>query len=135
MIDADRIVELARECMGTPFRHQGRLPGKYLDCAGLLVHVLKSLGLPVLDNKGYPGRPFDGQLERIFEAEPSLMRIPKADMRAGDVWVCRIKKAPQHIMIFTGNTVIHTYSNTGRVVEQDAAAWVRHITHVYRIVE
>ena len=135
MIDPDRIVELARECMGTPFVHQGRKNGTGLDCAGLLVHVLKGLGLPYLDDKGYPRRPFDGMLIKILDAEPSMKRIPKADMARGDVVVMRIKTAPQHIGIFTGDTVIHTYSDTGRVVEQRIANWLPKISHVYRIVE
>jgi len=131
----DRIIELARECMGTPFKHQGRIAGVALDCAGLVVHILKSLGLPYLDDKGYPRGPFDGQLERILEAEPSLVKVPKEDMQAGDVLVLRITKAPQHLGIFTGSTVIHTYADTGRVVEQRFANWRRNITHVYRITQ
>jgi cell wall-associated NlpC family hydrolase len=39
------IVKLARTCLGTPFRHQGRLPGHGLDCAGLIIHVSNTLGL------------------------------------------------------------------------------------------
>lgn len=131
----ERIVELARECIGTPFVHQGRRNGTGLDCAGVLVHVLKGLDLPVLDDKGYPRRPFDGQLEKILEAEPALQQIKKADMAPGDLWVCRIKKAPQHLMIYTGNTVIHAYSDSQKVVEQRAVNWKNHITHVYRIVK
>lgn len=135
MIDPDRIVELARECMGTPFVHQGRNIRTGLDCAGLLVHVLHGLSLPCLDDKGYPRRPFDGMLIKILDAEPSLKRIPKADMARGDVVVMRIKTAPQHIGIFTGDVIIHTYSDTKRVVEQRLANWLPKISHVYRIVE
>lgn len=131
----DRIIELARECIGTPFVHQGRIVGIGMDCPGPLVHALKGLGLPFNDDKGYPRRPFDGMLEKILDAEPSLKRIPNAAMQPADVLVCRIKKAPQHLMIYTGSTVIHSYSDTGRVVEQSATAWLRHITHVYRIIK
>jgi cell wall-associated NlpC family hydrolase len=135
MVDVDRIVELARECIGTPFVHQGRQCGVGLDCAGEIEHVLKNYPLPYNDNKGYPRRPFDGQLVKTLDAEPSLKRIPKADMARGDLVVMRISKAPQHLGIFTGETIIHTYAVTGRVVEQRIANWLTKITHVYRIVE
>lgn len=129
------VIELARECIGTPFKHQGRKVGVGLDCAGVLVHVLNGLGLPYHDDKGYPRRPFDGMLEKILHAEPSLMAVKKTERQPGDLWVCRIKKAPQHLMIYTGQTVIHAYSDTGRVVEQSASAWLPTVTHVFRIVK
>lgn len=131
----ERIIELARECMETPFRHQGRMCGVALDCAGLIAHVLHGLELPVNDSKGYSRNPHDGQLEAILAAEPSLQLIPKSETRPGDIWACRIKKDPQHLMIYTGKNVIHAYAQTGRVVEQNADAWRKHVTHVYRIVQ
>ena len=43
------IIEAAAECIGVPFRHQGRSiepgPGQGIDCVGLAVHVARSLGL------------------------------------------------------------------------------------------
>src|SRR5438034_10631009 len=38
------VVERARACIGTPFRHQGRLPGRGLDCVGIVIHVANALG-------------------------------------------------------------------------------------------
>lgn len=130
----ERIIELSRECLGAPFVHQGRSL-KGMDCAGVLVHVLRGLGLPHLDDKGYPRRPFDGMLEKILMAEPSLKQIKKSELEAGDLIVCRIKTAPQHLGICIGDTVIHAYQPTGRVVEQRLANWMPHITHVFRIIK
>lgn len=135
MIDPDRVIELARECMGTPFVHQGRKCGVGLDCAGVLEHIFKNYPLPYIDEKGYSRNPHDGQLEAILASQPSLKIIPKSEMRRGDVLGMRIKKDPQHIGIFTGPTIIHSYANTGRVVEQRITNWLPHITHVYRIVK
>lgn len=39
------MIAAARACRETPFRHQGRLPGRGLDCAGVLIHVGNLLGL------------------------------------------------------------------------------------------
>jgi cell wall-associated NlpC family hydrolase len=128
------IIDYARECVGTPFIHQGRLIAKGLDCAGVLRHVLERIGLPYLDDKGYPSKPFDGMLNKIMDAEPSLQRVNNSDLMPGDVCVFRVKKAPQHIAIFTGDTVIHAYADTGRVVEQSYSAWAKNLTAVYRII-
>lgn len=34
------VADRALECLGTPFRHQGRTPGIGLDCLGLIVHAV-----------------------------------------------------------------------------------------------
>jgi cell wall-associated NlpC family hydrolase len=129
-----RIVSAARECVGTPFRHQGRINGVALDCAGVLVHVFERLTLPYDDEKGYPRRPYNGQLEAGLLRQPHLIEINKGEIVSGDVVLFRIKKEPQHIGIFTGETLIHAYYSTGRVVEQSFNPWRNQITHAYRIV-
>lgn len=138
MIDTDHVISLARECMGTPFVHQARVPGVGLDCAGLLVHVLDSLGLPHVDERGYPRRPYRGLIKSILDSQPSLQSIPKSDMAPGDVflmWLTNTRE-PMHVAIFTGPTIVHAYSVMGRVVEQSMTLeWRKHISTVYRIVE
>ena len=98
----DDIIAAASECMETPFRHQGRVPGVGLDCAGLLVHCFKRLGLPHQDERGYPRTPFDGQLERILDSQPSLQRIALADAGPGDWLIMRMSRDPQHIALHAG---------------------------------
>ena len=97
----DDIIAAALECMGTPFLHQGRVPGVGMDCAGVLVHCFKRLGLPHQDERGYPRTPFDGQLERILDSQPSLQRIALADAGPGDWLIMRMSREswrPQLIM-------------------------------------
>lgn len=133
---AERIIEAARECMGTPFLHQGRRIHQGMDCAGLLVHVFQRLDLPYHDNHGYPALPSNNQICRILDAEPSLRRQFNRDLFPGAVLLMRIKKEPQHIAIYTGGTIVHSYSGVGRVVEHDLdVAWRRRIMRIYRIVE
>lgn len=115
------VVEAALECVGTPFKHQARVLGLGLDCAGVLVHIFKSLGLPFNDEMGYPTTPYDGQLERILDDQPSLTRIAVEQSAPGDVLVMRISRAPQHILIRAEDIaglpyVIHGSSEHGRVV-------------------
>jgi cell wall-associated NlpC family hydrolase len=49
---AAEIIAAARACLGTPFRHQGRLPGIGLDCAGVALHVAQAVGCGTLDASG-----------------------------------------------------------------------------------
>ncbi len=131
---AQTVIDLARECVGTPFRHQARVCGVGMDCAGVLVHIFERLGLDYTDEVGYPRRPYEGQLEAGLLRQPHLELISKTDLQAGDVVLFRIKKEPQHIGIFTGETLIHAYFSTGRVVEQRFDPWRNQITHAYRVV-
>jgi len=134
MAQADAVIALARECMGTPFLHQGRVCRLALDCAGVLVHVLKGLNLPYKDQKGYPKRPYQGLLEKGLSEQPHLEEIPLPELSAGDVVLFRITTAPRHIGIYTGENVIHAYSDTGCVTEQSFKPWLPQLKHVYRIV-
>ncbi|MCK9468475.1 MAG: C40 family peptidase [Porticoccaceae bacterium] len=136
MIDPQRIISAARETMGTPFHHQGRVVGVGMDCAGVLVHVLKSLGLPIIDERGYPRFPYRGLIKSILDSQPSLLPIDKREMVTGDVLLMRITREPQHVAIYTGATIVHAYSTAGGVVEHSLSPeWRGRIMGVYRIVE
>lgn len=127
------IIKYARECIGTPFIHQGRVLGVGLDCAGVVVHIVKSLGLPYNDIQGYPDRPFKGMLENTLNNEPSLIKVSKTEMRAGDILLFSIARHPQHLAIYTGESIIHAYSTAGKCIEQPIGAWVKKLISVYRV--
>ena len=139
MMDIESIIAAAMECKDTPFKHQGRVIGRGLDCAGVLVHVLNSLELPYNDEMGYPRTPFDGQLENILDTQPSLYRVPANEKQRGDVLCMRISSAPQHIAIFLGDInghpyIIHGSSEHGKVaVHRLDQVWGARIVRVYRI--
>ena len=127
------IIQLARAQLGTPFKHQGRVPGLALDCAGLFVVVASALGLQVLDEQGYGRTPWQGLLEQCIARQPFLREVPKGEMRAGDVLLMRFTGEPQHIAIHAGATVIHAYESVGRVVEHRLAdVWRARVVRVYR---
>lgn len=135
MIDTDRIINLARACLGTPFVHQGRVPGVGLDCAGLLVHVLHELGLPYIDELGYGRHPYRGQIKAILDGQPCLLELPRGQRQPGDVLLIRFKTEPQHVAFFTGSTMVHAYSGSGRAVEHGIPPeWEHRIVTAYRIV-
>jgi cell wall-associated NlpC family hydrolase len=128
---ADDIIAAARGAIGTPFRHQGRIAGVALDCAGLVIHVAQSIGADYIDQTGYSRIPTNGLLESALDRQPCLMRV--ADNQAGDVLLMRFNGDPQHLAIFSGSTVIHSYSQVGKVCEHRySEEWQARTVAVYR---
>jgi cell wall-associated NlpC family hydrolase len=132
---AEPIIAAARACVGTPFRHQGRLPGIALDCAGLVVHVATANGFECADVQGYPRRP-NGGLLAALDAQPSLCRVDGFP-QAGDVVVFHYEddKHEGHLGIATATGIIHAWAYARKVAEHDwSPDWKKRIYAVYRFV-
>lgn len=130
----DHITTAARLLLDTPFKHQGRIPGVALDCAGLVVAVAQALGLPVADQTGYSRSPSGGLLEAALDSQPCLQRIP-GPAQEGDVVLMRFKGDPQHLGIVAGGNLIHAWQVVGKVVEHRFdPEWQRRTVRVYRFV-
>lgn len=132
MIDPNQIISLARATLGTAYQHQGRILGVGFDCIGVAIYIADQLGLSYVDMPAYGATPHKGLLQRMVEAQPCLERINASE--PGCLFVMEFMKGhPQHIAIFTGDTVIHCASNTGRVVEHRLDADTqRQIVATYR---
>lgn len=131
----NEMVRTARACLGTPFHHQGRQPGVGLDCAGLLVVICQSVGLEVLDLPAYGRYPHGGELEAAVAAQPFLRKVVAGERAAGDVLLMRFTDAPQHLGLWTGDTLIHAYESVGRVVEHRLdGRWGRRVVGTYRVI-
>lgn len=114
---ANRVVDVARTYLNTPFHHQARLKGVGIDCIGLVVCVAKELGITVEDRTDYSDQP-DG-VTLIQKLEENLDCLPLEDLQPGDIvaiWFSN-KKHPQHVAIVSDVGLIHTYSHVGKVVE------------------
>lgn len=130
---ADEIIAAARDCVGTPFRHQGRLVGEGLDCVGVPLHVASVFGLETVVVGGYGRTPVEGQLEAALASQPCLMPVEIADRRPGDVLLMRLPREPSHVAINAGETIIHAYEATGKCVEHRLdERWQARIVRVYR---
>jgi cell wall-associated NlpC family hydrolase len=126
----DDIIAAARSAIGIPFRHQGRTE-RGLDCAGLIIHVAKKLEIVYVDSDGYARQPSGGLLESMLDAQPCLERV--ADMQAGDVLLMRFAGEPQHLGIFTGQNIIHSWAQPGKVCEHGfIAPWPKRVVRIYR---
>ena len=129
----DDIIQAARELIGTPFVHQGRIPGRALDCAGLVVAVAQAVGVEYIDQTGYSRSPSGGLLEAALDEQPGITRIAPAERAPSDVLLMRFAGDPQHLALLAGSTIIHAYEAPGLVCEHDLTdLWARRIVRVYR---
>ena len=128
-------VEIARSYIGTPFKHQGRLPGVGLDCAGVVVCALREAGHPVADSATYGRVPANGVFVKAVESH--CRRIAIAEIQHGDFMMFAFRGEPQHIAIYTGDaTIIHAYQSVGKVVEHDFdGIWRDRLRGCYRLKE
>lgn len=127
------IIQAARSLIGTPWAHQGRTPGVGIDCAGVVVHILKLNGIDY-DTAGYSYAP-NGEL--TLHADACLTRIAKTEFQPADVLVFRIKRLPQHVAIATDKGILHSYNHgsatLSKVVETSLTEqWRAHIVAAYK---
>lgn len=115
MTPQERFVAAARAAIGTPFRHQGRSLERGLDCAGLLIHAAREAGYSPVDIEAYARRPSGGLLESAIGLQPYL--IPVNGRQPGDILLMRFAGDPQHLAIFTGETIIHAWAMVRKVCE------------------
>lgn len=120
-----QVVAEARDWIGSPYLHQGRLKGQGVDCLGLLIGVGRSLGLvaPEFDVADYARQPEPRRL--IAEVGQYLTPISMEQMQPGDVVVTRFEFDPVHFAILAdychgGLSMIHAVirgNKRGEVVE------------------
>lgn len=60
---ANEVERIARSMLGTPWHHQGRLPGVGLDCIGLVVCIAREMDFFDYDEKDYSRNPRSDHLE------------------------------------------------------------------------
>jgi cell wall-associated NlpC family hydrolase len=135
---AGEIVALARETIGTPYQHQGRINGVALDCAGVPAYVGRRLGLAFTDRTRYGRQPLPAEMRAALDE--NLQRVRKVDMQVGDVVWIRFERVPQHLAIVGdyphgGFSLIHAYNGegVGSVVEHRLdEQWLARIAGVWR---
>ena len=132
-----RAVAVAREWLGTPYRHQASVRGEGADCLGLLRGIWRELIGEEPEQAG-PYRPdwaeVGGEETLLQAARRWLREIPVEAARAGDVLLFRMAPgAPvKHCAILSAGTVaggseprmIHAYWGRA-VVESWMGGWWR----------
>jgi cell wall-associated NlpC family hydrolase len=117
---------------GVPYMHKGRSRNG-LDCIGLVIVVLRDLGLLRVDEEPDYGCPPDADMLRktlLTYLEPGDPDEP------GAVLLFRFVKEPQHVAIRTEYGIVHCYARVNRVVETTFdPSWRKRLVAAYRFSE
>ena len=138
------IIREARGFEGTPFVHQGRLPGVGLDCIGVIVCAAERAGLDMVDHTAYSRQPNPRVL--LDYIGRNFDEIPAEDAEAGDVVLFYWRSSrrhgplPQHAGLLTrrpasptGLGLLHAYDDLGRVLEVDfEESWAARVCSAWR---
>lgn len=120
MPDKADIVRQARAWIGTPWRHQGRVPRVGLDCAGLIIKVAHELQLSTYDFTAYQRHAQWSLFVDFFRAHGREIDIRAA--RPGDILIMRQERFPCHCAIVGDDgaelSIIHAYALRRAVVEE-----------------
>lgn len=127
------IVTVARQYVGTPWRHQGRTRSG-MDCAGLIIAVTEQLGIARLGRLAYTRLPDTSIIDRMMETYCE----PVADPEPGDLLRFAIVGRPQHLAVAgdyeNGLSLIHAHQSVGAVCEHRLdEKWQRRMVGAYRI--
>ncbi len=126
---ASRLALAAQQFLDTPFKLHGRDPSIGLDCIGLLIASLETIGVQTDGPKGYA--------LRNRSIRPWLKHLPKAGfvevksrIEAGDVLIASPGPEQHHVLIAdTSATAIHAHAGLRRVVRQPIPNDLRFVGH------
>ncbi len=122
----NKIIAEARDWLQTPYKHQAMVKHIGVDCVGFIVGVGLNTGALTLTRQqikaygGYGRLPNPKAMGSIMKKH--LIEILPEEVIMGDIaWIQWRKNLPMHLALvgeFKDRlTLIHAYSNVGRVVE------------------
>jgi NlpC/P60 family putative phage cell wall peptidase len=133
-----RVVEIAREWIGTPYHHQMAVKGAGCDCLGLVRGVYGE----VYGREPEAAPPYSrdwaeatGAETLIAAAERHLMRKSVSGICPGDVLIFRMKRgamAKHAAILATPRTMIHAFENNAVCEVPLTPHWLRKIAAVFR---
>jgi hypothetical protein len=103
----------ARALVGTRFRAQGRGDAG-LDCVGV---VLATFDLPAASVRHNYQLRGNHLREICEELDPHFRRVPRRDLRAGDVMLLQAGEQQFHLAVRTEEGFVHAHASIRRVVE------------------
>ena len=149
----EKLVEKAREWLGTPYRHCCKVKGRGADCALLVVGVYEEL--EIIDNYKSSYYPADWHINgdtelflekmqrfsEVLDVVPNQYSLEKvaelSQFKIGDWLVASLnsKGLSNHSAIYIGDgKIIHSLNNIG-VIEENIDQYICKITCFYRVFE
>ncbi len=138
MTELERInafISTARSMIGAQWRHRGRKPWA-VDCIGLVILSLESVGFEVKDKKDYSRYPWNDGLQ---DALKEHFGDPVIDIKKGDVILMQFENAdgPCHVGIVAdyihgGVSIIHAYSKQAVIEHRYDEYWKSLTIEAYR---
>ncbi len=134
-----RVLVLAQDWIGTPYRHQASLKGVGCDCLGLVRGIWRSVygHEPELPPPYAPDWAERGGEDRLMAAArrhfPAVSGMEEA--RPGDLLLFRWRAdaAAKHLGILAGpQHFIHAYEQAAVVLSALAPGWKRRIAGIFR---
>ena len=123
------IVEAARQWVGTPYAHQGRIIGKRVDCIGLIMQVGLELGYITVTEedyapfKGYSRQPNPRHMGKAVTKHLRRLECATFDLPPDGAigWFEWRTDMPMHLGFIGSHrerkTIIHAYHSAERCVE------------------
>ena len=129
--ERQRVVEAAKEFLGTPYHPAGRIKGAGVDCLTLLACVVEEAGLvPHVDIPYYPKDwHLHRDAERYLEGLLQYTREIEGPPLPGDVVLWKFGRCYSHgAIVVEWPVVIHAYVGRNCTIEDTSAAtWLTHI--------
>ena len=126
----ERTNMIAKEYIGTPVVHQGRLKGIGIDCVGLVVQVGRELGYDILDVMDYPLNRVSSSTIVHFRSQ--IVEAPNILPGTIGIFWYSHRSFIQHAVIFSDLGMIHADESNGKVVEISYNQfWKRRLIGVY----
>ena len=135
-IRREKIVELARSWIGTPYHHQASLKGVGTDCLGLVRGVYRELyGVEAENPPPYtPDWAEATGLETMLKAAERHLERQKGEMQPGDVLIFRMRPgmvAKHAAIVSAPQRMIHAIEGAPVCEVVLSGWWQRHIAGVY----
>lgn len=136
-MDVCDFVNAVESYLGTPYHHQGRLPGTGIDCVGVPIVALQSGGIDVPEGRieyDRVPRELESNLDRVLD------RVPWDERRVGDLvlfWYSTRRRG-QHVGVIVDRSddvdyIVHSHSSRNCVIrERISTFWAPRIIRAYR---
>jgi len=111
-------VAAARALIGTRFVAQGRNASRGVDCIGLVVNAF---GLPAAEISDDYRMAGEHRAAILLALSGRFRRVSRRRLRAGDLLLCRPGARQFHLMIWSGEGVIHADARRRLVIERPGA--------------